>query len=77
MKNRRSLLKALSLIPLSAPLVYFSSKSAQAGRGRGEWTVPDGVDTVRVKMIDQENNVVLSREVDVKPGYKFIVDVAG
>lgn len=52
-----------------------SAVAAGKRRGRGEWTVPDGVKQVRVKMIDSQNNVLLSKEVDVESGYKFVVDV--
>lgn len=76
MSNRRKLLSTLSLGLLSLPLLS-SAANAASRRGRGEWTVPDGVNTVRVKLVDDQNNVVLSREVDVKSGYKFSVDVVG
>lgn len=54
----------------------YSISNAKSSRGRGEWVVPDGVTTVKVKLVDDQNNVVLSRDVDVKPGYKFTVEVA-
>ena len=38
--------------------------------------MPDGVSVVKVKLVDNENNVVLQREVDVKSGYKFMVEIA-
>ena len=76
MENRRKILSAVSLGLLS--LLPASSIASAAGRrkGRGEWIVPDGVEVVKVKLVDDQNNVVLSRDVDVKPGYKFSVEVA-
>lgn len=38
--------------------------------------MPDGVSVVKVKLVDDQNNVVLQREVDVKSGYKFMVEIA-
>lgn len=75
MTNRRKVLSTVSLGLLSL-LPISSIASAAKSRGRGEWTVPDGVTAVRVKLVDDKNNVVLSREVDVKSGYKFTVEVA-
>jgi hypothetical protein len=53
-----------------------SSIASAKSRGRGEWTVPDGVKKVKVKLIDSQKNVLLSREIDVESGYKFMVEVA-
>jgi hypothetical protein len=75
MSNRRKLLSITSLGLLSL-LPASSIANAAKTRGRGEWIVPDGVTSVRVKLVDDKNNVVLSREVDVKSGYKFSVEVA-
>ena len=66
-------LSTLSFSLLSLPLL--SSRASARARGHGEWTVPDGVNVVRVKMMDSQNNVVLSRDVDVQSGYKFVVDI--
>lgn len=75
MLNRRNILSTISLGLLSLPLLN-SKTNAASRRGRGEWTVPDGVSVVKVKLIDDQNNVVLQREVDVKSGYKFMVEIA-
>lgn len=52
-----------------------SSPASAKSRGRGEWTVPDGVTQVRVKLVDSKNNTLLSREIDVESGFKFMVEV--
>lgn len=37
--------------------------------------MPRGVTQVRVKLVDSKNKVLLSRDIDVESGYKFIIDV--
>ena len=76
MLNRRNILSTISLGLLSLPLLNSRASVAGSRRGRGEWTVPDGVSVVKVKLVDDQNNVVLQREVDVKSGYKFMVEIA-
>lgn len=62
------------LSTISLPILLLSTTNSKAKTAKGEWTVPDGTKEVRVAMYDKNGELVLSRKLDVEPGYRFTVE---
>lgn len=59
---------------LSLPILLLSTTISKAKTARGEWTVPDNTQEVKVAMYDKNGELVLSRKISVEPGYRFTVE---
>ena len=62
------------LSTISLPILLLNTTNSKAKTAKGEWTVPDGTEEVRVAMYDKNGELVLSRKLDVEPGYRFTVE---
>ena len=69
--NKRKLFAGLTaLVSLAIPSVM-----ANAGtRNKATWTVPRGIDKIRIRSNAPDGSQIFSRELDVEPGQTFYVE---
>ena len=74
MKNRRKLMTAA----LGALTLPFVAKAASAGvsasKNKATWTVPKGIDTIRISSVGPDGSKIFRRELSVEPGQTFFVE---
>lgn len=54
----------------------FVAKAAEAGisKNKATWTVPKGIDKIRISSTGPDGSNIFSRELDVTPGQTFFVE---
>lgn len=69
--NKRTLFAGLTaLVGLTVPAVI-----ANAGtRNKAAWTVPAGIDKIRIRSNGPDGSPIFSRELNVEPGQTFYVE---
>lgn len=71
MINKRTFFTGLAT--LVGTFVPMSAVKA-AGRNRAAWTVPRGIDKIRIRSNAPDGSQIFSRELDVEPGQTFYVE---
>lgn len=73
MKQRRKLLtSALGLLAL--PFVGAAASAATSTKNKATWTVPKGIDKIRISSVGPDGSKIFSRELGVEPGQTFFVE---
>ena len=69
--NKRTLFGGLAaLVGLAVPTIA----AGAANRNRATWTVPRGIDKIRIRSTAPDGSSIFSRELDVQPGQTFYVE---
>ena len=73
MEKRKLLTGLFGLMAL--PLVAKAADAAgTATRNKATWTVPKGIDTIRISSTGPDGSKIFSRELSVEPGQTFFVE---
>ena len=72
MEKRKLLTGLLGLAAL--PFVAKAAEAASTTRNKATWTVPKGIDTIRISSTGPDGSKIFSRELSVEPGQTFFVE---
>lgn len=71
--NKRTFFRGLTaILGLVVPVAVASA----ADRNRATWTVPRGINKIRIRSTGPDGRKIFSRELDVEPGQTFYVEAA-
>lgn len=72
MEKRKLLTGLLGVMAL--PFVGAAASAATSTKNKATWTVPKGIDTIRISSIGPDGSKIFSRELGVEPGQTFYVE---
>lgn len=69
--NKRTLFTGLTAL---VGLVVPSAMATAGTRNKAAWTVPAGINKIRIRSNAPDGSAIFSRELDVEPGQTFYVE---
>lgn len=73
MQKRKLLTGLVGLLAL--PFAVKAVEAATVTRNKATWTVPQGVDKIRIRSTSPDGSNIFSRDLKVEPGQTFFVEV--
>lgn len=74
MEKRKLLVGLLGLMAIPFAAKASNNADAATSRNKATWTVPRGIDKIRIRSTAPDGSTIFSRELDVEPGQTFYVE---